>query len=696
MIPSASSTTKSTTPYPHEREIVADTPAHAFPQQTRRPGAPSTEPAATSYCMRMFRLSAWISESRGCDKVVDGVADSKMANATRPVVEILSGGLPKRKRSGSEDAQALVAGGMEDAKRWKPSDLDELSEIDNKAESPAEDNKAVVDANRVRDAIESQFSLEILLKHDELRLINQELAKCQAALEQLRRCHLIPYPQTQATPESMYNVATGTGPALKQGDHVPAWAPSYGVADGPYTRHYAKWLIPDPMFDGIQENWYHGFDVSRGGNTVPEGRSTRNSFAEANSAASKARSQRGSAGQKLQALSSGYPVAKEKAGPCVLKRAEDGQMVKLVCNDCQRENFSSTQGFINHCRIAHRKEYKSHEEAAIACGQPIDVDETGGVVGEEKTTAAPSNGLVHPLVRNAPTDRQAYVDLLSRIDASMALFKQGKLPGVTSIPGLPDSRSMKHSQTPPAKSIPAQGLLPSMDTPYLSKLMQNRGIGGNLAEIVDEAKQQVDFDEYSPASESDDGESHLETGPGRFDGADSPLPAMRMPARTANGQAPLRRPGSSKGTSGISPRPAYSAPVISTTPVEQHDEASARLGSHHNHFNHHDADGDMDMLGPSLVDLSPNTVASNNAPSLVSDDGEYDEGDDDAETSTSEDEEEGSDVAEIDIEDGEGEKEVPRTVLRNRSGGGAQGMRLRKEDKHVTFVSPVKETRNRK
>jgi hypothetical protein len=33
---------------------------------------------------------------------------------------------------------------------------------------------------------------------------------------------------------------------------------------------------------------------------------------------------------------------------------------------------------------------------------------------------------------------------------------------------------------------------------------------------------------------------------------------------------------------------------------------------------------------------------------------------------------------------------VPRTVLRNRSGT------VRKEDRHVTFVSPVKERRNRK
>lgn len=617
-----------------------------------------------------------------------------MANVSRPVVEILTGSLPKRKRSDS-DAHESGAAGLEDAKRWRSSPMDDVPEIASKVESPAETKEAVDDLALAREVIESQFNLEILMKHNELRLINQELAKCQTALEQLRRCHLIPYPTTQQTPESMQNVSTGAGPSLKQGDNVPAWAPPYGVTDGPYTRHYAKWLIPDPMFDGVQDQWYH--DPSRASKSVPEGRSTRNSFAEIHSSSSKSRLQRGSASQKLQALSNGYPVAKEKAGPCVLKRAEDGQMVKLVCNDCQRENFSSTQGFINHCRIAHRKEYKSHEEAAIACGQPIDLDETGGIVGEEKT-AAPSNGLVHPLVRNAPTDRQAYVDLLSRIDASMKLFKEGKLPGIKSIPGIPPVKA--DSQTPTADT--AQSLVPSPDTPFLSRFMENRGIGGNLAEIVGEAKQHVDFDAYSPDSESEDGESRPGPGLGGFDGiADSPLPPMRMPARTAMTHTP-GRPGSSKGvdaqnarTPGISPRLSYATPIINTAPVEHHSQASS-LGGHHGLFDHRDADGDLEMLTPSLVDLSPNTVASNNAPSLVSDDGEYDEGDDDAESSTSEDEDEGSDVAEIDIEDGEGEKEVPRTVIRNRSGGGAQGMRLRKEDKHVTFVSPVKETRSRK
>ena len=60
-----------------------------------------------------------------------------------------------------------------------------------------------------------------------------------------------------------------------------------------------------------------------------------------------------------------------------------------------------------------------------------------------------------------------------------------------------------------------------------------------------------------------------------------------------------------------------------------------------------------------------------------------DDGDDDAESvsSVEQHDEDDSDVAEIDIED-DGVEKVPRI----KSGG------LRKEEKHVTFVSPVKES----
>ncbi|KAF8864960.1 hypothetical protein BDZ45DRAFT_641934 [Acephala macrosclerotiorum] len=576
------------------------------------------------------------------------------------VTEVAHGVLPNAKRRRAStvlEDQATV------------SDLESNGQV---GVNGRQESAATIDPSRIHDVIESQFSLEILLKHKELRLINQELAKCQVALEQLRRCHLIPYPVSQGTPKSMLNISNGAGPVLGQKEKVPQWAAPFGVTDGPYSRHYAKWLIPDPSFDGVQVEWQRSLDESRAGKTVPEGRATRHSIAEGAMPASKSRSQRGSTAQKFQALPSGYAQPKEKAGPCILKRG-DGQWVKLVCPECHRDNFSSTQGFINHCRIAHKIEFKSHEEAAVASGQAIELDEVGGIVGEEKSLTA--NNLVHPMIRSAPPEREAYAALLSRIEASRKLFIEGKLPGITSIPTSATSTPVKVTRTP---ATPSHSFVPSSFTPHLSELMRSKGFGGNLDEAVGEAKQKIDLDELS--SQDEDSEAEPDTTPraiGGFDGANSPLPPMRMPARA-----------------GVSPAPL----VINTKPSTNTSEPSGLTHSHPEHSPESRlVDVDVEMLdGPSLLDLSPNTITSNNAPSLVSDDGEYDEGDD-AESAASEDEDDDS-VAEIQFED-DGEKVVPRTVIRNRSGSGSDAVRLKKEDKHkhVTFVSPVKDvTRERK
>lgn len=629
------------------------------------------------------------------------MAEQKMAHATHVVEMPSDDALLKRKRE--DDSVTEVAhGDLPGVKRRKASavlaDQATVSELESNGQAGVDGRQeaaATIDPSRIRDVIESQFSLEILLKHKELRLINQELAKCQVALEQLRRCHLIPYPVSQGTPNSMLDISNGAGPVLGQKEKAPQWSAPFGVTDGPYSRHYAKWLIPDPSFDGTQVEWQRSLDESRAGKTVPEGRATRHSIAEGAMPASKSRSQRGSTAQKFQALPSGYAQPKEKAGPCILKRG-DGQWVKLVCPECHRDNFSSTQGFINHCRIAHKIEFKSHEEAAVASGQAIELDEVGGIIGEEKNPTA--NNLVHPMIRSAPPEREAYAALLSRIEASRKLFTEGKLPGVTSIPTSATSTPVKVTRTP---ATPSHSFVPSSFTPHLSELMRIKGFGGNLDEAVGEAKQKIDLDELS--SHDEDSEAEPDTtlrAVGGLDGVDSPLPPMRMPARAGVSPAPLGRPNSSKGInprqailSGISPRLSHAIPVINTN-----SEPSGLTHSHPEHSpESRSVDVDVDMLdGPSLLDLSPNTIASNNAPSLVSDDGEYDEGDD-AESAASEDEDDDS-VAEIQFED-DGEKVVPRTVLRNRSGSGSDAVRLKKEDKHkhVTFVSPVKDaTRERK
>lgn len=547
--------------------------------------------------------------------------------------------------------------------------------------SPSELPPGTIDKGKARDMIRYQFGLEILLKHNELRLINQELAKCQVALEQLRRCHLIPYPITCPTPEQMLEIAGGKGPALRDrpGEPVPQWAPPFGVVEGPYARHYAKWLIPDPKFDGMLPEWP---PVSETGRTraSTEGRMTRNSVVDT-SGGGRARGPRGTSNQKLHSLSSGYPQPKDKAGPCILKRA-DGKTVKLVCIDCHRENFSSTQGFINHCRIAHRRDFKSHEEAAVHCGHVIQVDEKGGVVAAEKDKASaasntPPSGLVHPFAQPELTDQQAYRALLSRINASLDLYHQGRLPGVTGIP-------TSATQPEPAGGFghTRSKFVSASDTPFLSRLMGKRRFEGNLADIVSETKQKVSLDDMlSPADDSEETDNtaaNVDNAAARTPAATRAPVIIRVPARTtvssAAQQGGSTRPASRKGKSH---RTGFASPPISL--ADKDGESKSVLLS--------DEDANMD------ADLSPKTLVSNNAPSLVSDDGEYDESDD-ASSVTSESDglgaESVSDVAEINIE----EDHEPRTLRHHRTTGtvgSGTAMRLKKEEtKPVTLVNPVK------
>ncbi|KAH7326021.1 hypothetical protein B0I35DRAFT_405334 [Stachybotrys elegans] len=633
--------------------------------------------------MLMFRLLGY--DSRGSEKTVDApvpvvLSAPKCHGLPSPCDAITTSFAPpqpltKRRLScASYDDPSNLASQAKKAK---------LSKCDDVKVSPPSprDTKPTADAwNTARDAIQHEFCTEILYKHNELRLINQELAKCQAALEQLRRCHLIPYPVNCPTPEQMLAISSGKGPALQTvpGEPVPRWAPPFGVVDGPYARHYSKWLIPDPSFDGIQLEWQFAPDAYRGRNAALEGRTTRNSFAEPASAV-KGRAGRGLGSQKLQALSSGYPQPKEKAGPCILKRS-DGQTVKLVCLDCNRENFSSTQGFINHCRIAHKRDFKSHEEAAVHSGHPIDVAENanaGNTPVEEKPSSAPpstaTSAMVHPFARPDMTDQQAYSALRSRISESLKLYQQGKLSGVTSIPSKPPKTQEEASVTRGPDRF-----RPATETPYLSQLMKRRKFNGNLQDVVTEAKKQVSLEDITPGEESDDMDAHL---PSLNVNGNVAPPArtpvvMRVPARSAKSPAPTdssARPGSSN--KGRLVHMSIVSPPNSGMGLLPKQGSNPIL-----------SDEDLDMED---ANLSPHTIISNNAPSLVSDDGEYDDSDEGSSVSgdnDSLDAESVSDVAEISLDD-----EHDARGLRRGSSS------LRKDEaKHVTFINPAKNARPRK
>ncbi|KAF2635155.1 hypothetical protein P280DRAFT_200534 [Massarina eburnea CBS 473.64] len=433
--------------------------------------------------------------------------------------------------------------------------------------------------NALQQTIEAQINYEILIKHNELRLIEQELAKCQVSLEQLRRCSLIPFPGTDALSQ---DVSGGVGPSLQtpSGYTEPQYAAPWGVTDGPYTRHYAKWLISDMKFDPVSEQALSQQTQAYFG--VGEGRTTRGSFAEFGSTG-KARTSRTSTGTlKLQALGEN-PAPAPKVDPLLHKRSTDGQWVRLFCAKCNHSNFSNTQGFLNHCRIKHNQVFKSHDQAACECGVPVDTNEAGTPVTATEPTATPittpavtfpattTPGNIHPLIRTNPPELAKDVH-----------------------------REFNKPREEVKPKTPAAGFSASSSLPNLSAFLQQRGFGGDLRGMVETARTKIDTDAME-ISDDDLVDSVVQTPITAKPNQLSRLP-VAAPAAAPASKAPSGRPVSQKGQQTGPPR----LPLAFPTSLH----------------------GGHEMPG-SPLDLSPHTVESN--PGLVSDhDDDDDEDADDA------------------------------------------------------------------
>lgn len=623
------------------------------------------------------------------------------------------------------------------------------------------DDEGITEAavSDTRDMFLHQINLEIKLQHETMNEIRCEIAKSQIALEQLRRCHLIPFPQSYADPESMLNIMDGTGPSIPQANGTkPKWASPFGVTEGAYTRHYAKWLIPDERVDGVayeqmqamaQESGYPFPVMNTGGEMVRmDGRQTRNSFQLDPVPKTKRRS-RGDVSAPLQALSSGYAQKKEDAGPSVLKRG-DGQWVKLVCIDCRRENFGSTQGFINHCRIAHKREFKSHEEAAVNSGQVVDVDHAGCVLGAEKIpTSVAHEGLVHHKIRSAPIDWTATKDVLQHVNDALREFREGRLAGVKNVPGM----IVEEPQ-------PSKDFSPAASTPHLSALLAKSGFTKSLDSAVIAAKTPVPDIEDDSDKEDEDMEdiamsATIPVKESRKSGSKPTakpifrapaLPSVR-PSSSSNNHAPIlppprpnssMRPDSRAGAH--NPFVAHRSPQDSARAQAQAKAkevqasineaariqraiASGRLSPSaalpHQSLVGRDEVGEDDVMvvgvgvlrgGRALdededmgcEDLSPTAHSEGDkAPSLVSDDDDY----------TAESHDESEDEGEGELREGEGievrdesdearsrkrtaSREEEAINVRGRVDGGTSKAPHAK--KGVTFASPVKPTKKRR
>ena len=468
------------------------------------------------------------------------------------------------------------------------------------AHSRHQERKGIMSRASVRETIEAQFNLEILLKHRELRLIEQELAKCQIALEQLRRCQVIPYPAQSNDNVSLTAVSGGSGQIYNNSaPHAPPW----GVAEGAYTRHYEKWLLPSAAFDDTVVEDAQTISIS---DKRLSDRPTRTSITEQGLLGTQSRSQRGSS-TRLKALPHGYPEPKEEKGPMIVKRSSDGHMVKLVCLDCRRSNFNSVQGFINHCRIAHTRQFASHDVAIEASGEEVDAEATGGpeVSGPQ---GAASAGLVHPMIRSArPPTIESITPTSSKSKKSLAADPH-------SSPNPPNHQvlnSSHHSTDGEIKGIPFK---PSPHTPHLSALFSKLGKGGDLDEIVIEAKKKENMESFV---ESDDDEDFT-------DEVDEPAPLSRSTRGVI--QSSVRPASSNLSEPMIGNAPSYSerrGGVHTAHHTFSGSQTPTLLSPYSANTGHDDHDSPMAPLS-TPYNLSPNTTDPHPAPSLVSDDGDYD------------------------------------------------------------------------
>ncbi|KAK4610441.1 hypothetical protein CLAFUW4_13732 [Fulvia fulva] len=447
----------------------------------------------------------------------------------------------------------------------------------------------------LQQTIENEFNIQILMKHNELRLIEQELAKCQIALEQLRRCELRPYPGTSG-PELCVSEGRGAAVVPPPGFSRPSHPAPYGVTDGPYSRHYRHWLLNDPQFDSISHQTLAQAEYLA--NTA--GRATRNNGQHHSRHASKS-VKSSTRGSDAQLVIPNYPPpapVKDKNAPLVLRRSTDNQLVKLICKDCKRGNFSSIQGFLNHCRIAHKQDYKSHDQAAIDCGQLMDEQELANLPAETHATPAPKS--------SHATSRSVSQPTVTMPKASLNFVHPLNTPAATPISTPKPTPPYKvNNARPIAPVLPVKSgslssnFKPSSQMPRLSAHFAKHNLAGDLEQAIANAKAKVDF------SADDD----MQT-PDTPDVMSPALPfqgGARMPLGTAHLAAAsgTDRPVSRKGFRQPTQQRPRPAPLAPAPPRGMHLHDSTLSSPHDATVSPHSADNAPGLVSDHEDEGSP-------------------------------------------------------------------------------------------
>lgn len=183
--------------------------------------------------------------------------------------------------------------------------------------------------DEIKQNVTNQIDLEILLKHREYNLVQNEISKVQNQLDTLQKLHSDP--------------------------------------------GYAKYLqgiidLKEATRNEFTQQYY---------NTEPSEMITRR-----HSIYGIRKSLTEGDAQKPHRTSYGglRPVVDSQGNKICVHKRSDGVIVKIECPTCSRSDFGSAQGFLNHSRLAHQVEYKSQDHAALVCGTVLpdsEQDEVG-------------------------------------------------------------------------------------------------------------------------------------------------------------------------------------------------------------------------------------------------------------------------------------------------------------------------------
>ncbi|EAZ63188.2 NUF1 protein (Spindle poly body spacer protein SPC110) [Scheffersomyces stipitis CBS 6054] len=206
--------------------------------------------------------------------------------------------------------------------------------------------------DKLKEILTNQLDLEIRLKHHELKLSEAELSKIESQMIVLRKFFEIPNEvKIEGEPSEFtlkyFDILNKSlnvtyNDLKKQQSLVNVDSTAFGL------------FKPDYM--GDKSDVFSG-DLASGGHSYRT-RSTTSSL-------------RPTQTYTGASAPGNYSSVKFNQNLGCLYRRTDGIIVKLTCPDCQRSNFSSAQGFLNHSRIAHSKEYTSQDAAALKCGEII-------------------------------------------------------------------------------------------------------------------------------------------------------------------------------------------------------------------------------------------------------------------------------------------------------------------------------------